>query len=111
MVDKLGFGGAALTSVGSLREIIKLLNFTYDNGITHFDTASLYGKGYSEIIYGKFIQEKRDNVTITTKFGFGGDNNSKKILLHPLLFANYWGKEMTLKKTQISLIPLLFMLG
>jgi aryl-alcohol dehydrogenase-like predicted oxidoreductase len=106
MVDKLGFGGASVTSVGSLREIMKLLNFTYDKGITHFDTAPLYGKGYSEIIYGKFIQDKRDNISITTKFGFGDDNNSKKILLQPLLFANYWSKRIILKKNSNSITPI-----
>jgi aryl-alcohol dehydrogenase-like predicted oxidoreductase len=98
MVNKLGFGGAAITSVGSLRKIMKLLNFAYDNGINHFDTAPLYGKGYSEIIFGKFIEDKREKITITTKFGYGDDNNSKEILLQPLLFANYWKKKGILKK-------------
>lgn len=93
MVDKLGFGGAALTSVGNLRGVLNLLDFSYDNGIRHFDTAPLYGQGYSEIIYGKFIKAKRDKITLATKFGFGNINKSHPMLLRPVLFANYWKKK------------------
>lgn len=105
MVYKLGFGGAALTSMGSLREIMKILDFAYHKGITHFDTAPLYGKGYSEIIYGKFIIDKRENITITTKFGLGEDNKPKEKLLSPLLFANYWSKRIISKKNTNTATP------
>ena len=94
MVEKLVFGGASLTSVGSIREIMKILNFAHDLGIRHYDTAPLYGQGYSEIIYGKFISDKRDSLTITTKFGYGNANNSNPYLLTPLLLANYWRKKL-----------------
>jgi predicted aldo/keto reductase-like oxidoreductase len=51
--------------------VIRLLETAFDGGITHFDTAPLYGQGYAEDITGRFIKNKRDRVTITTKFGLG----------------------------------------
>ena len=47
----LGFGGASLTSMKSYTDVKDLLNTAYQEGIRHFDTAVLYGKGYSELIY------------------------------------------------------------
>jgi aryl-alcohol dehydrogenase-like predicted oxidoreductase len=66
---KLGFGCAGLSSLNNDYESIKILNVAFDEGITHFDVAPLYGMGKTEGILGKFIQNKRDQITITTKFG------------------------------------------
>jgi aryl-alcohol dehydrogenase-like predicted oxidoreductase len=57
--------GSALTSTGRLR----LLEAAFDQGITHFDTAPLYGAGLAEEVLGRFCKGRRHNVTITTKFG------------------------------------------
>jgi hypothetical protein len=43
----------------------------FDLGIDHFDTAPIYGNGYSEKILGRFIRNNRSQVTITTKCGLG----------------------------------------
>jgi aryl-alcohol dehydrogenase-like predicted oxidoreductase len=76
-INQIGFGGASLTSLFSLRESLRLLNQAFDSGITHFDTAPLYGRGYSEIILGKFAREKRTKISITTKFGLGGFSDTR----------------------------------
>ncbi len=68
----IGFGGASLSSMRTEFAALQLLNRAFDLGITHFDTAPLYGKGYSELIFGKFLKKKRQHVTITSKFGLGG---------------------------------------
>jgi aryl-alcohol dehydrogenase-like predicted oxidoreductase len=39
-----------------------------DAGITHFDTAEMYGGGSSEVFLGQALGQRRDEVTIATKF-------------------------------------------
>ena len=74
-VEKLGFGCVALSTHLFEHNAVKLLNNVFDQGITHFDTAPLYGRGYSEKIIGKFLKTNRKAVTITTKFGLPVFNN------------------------------------
>ncbi len=44
-----------------------------DAGITHFDTAEVYGDGQSEEMLGRALGARRDEVVIATKFGNGTD--------------------------------------
>ncbi len=76
-VNKLGFGCVALTTYNFKRDALNMLELAFSNGITYFDTAPLYGRGYSEKILGSFIKNKRDKVCITTKVGLGLLNQSK----------------------------------
>lgn len=46
----------------------------YDLGITHFDTAEMYGWGDNERIVGRALKGIRDEVVIATKFGFTAPN-------------------------------------
>jgi len=71
-MDNLIFGTASITSVREYSRAIELLDLAYDLGIRHFDTAPLYGKGFSEVILGKFIKYKRLDICVSTKFGLGG---------------------------------------
>ena len=93
----LGFGGATLTNLRSLNEILRLLDLAFDSGIRHFDTAPLYGQGYSEVIYGKFLKDKRKQITLTTKFGLGEDNETEKIPVNLILPLNYLVKSIKKK--------------
>jgi len=92
--DRLGFGSAALTSMRSYRAIRRLLDIAFESGITHFDTAPLYGQGYSEKIVGEFLKDKRDKVTIATKFGLGVAPD-RKIPFRLALPLNYYRKKWT----------------
>lgn len=65
----LGFGTAGLLRIGSERERQNVLAAAFDVGITHFDTAPIYGLGESERALGRFLRGRRDRVTLTTKFG------------------------------------------
>ncbi len=98
----LGFGGASLTSMKSYKEVKDLLNTAYRGGIRHFDTAVLYGKGYSELIYGHFLKDKRQDVTITTKFGLGNPSANRLLPIQILLPLNYYFS--TLKKARTKTI-------
>ena len=66
---RLGYGTTSLMAVQSGQERLKLLECAYEVGIRHFDTAPYYGYGEAERILAEFLRGKRDQVTITTKFG------------------------------------------
>lgn len=38
-------------------------------GVTHFDTADMYGSGHNETLLGRFLAGNRDRVVVATKFG------------------------------------------
>jgi aryl-alcohol dehydrogenase-like predicted oxidoreductase len=88
MIKKIGLGTASLTSIGSYKESINLLNVAYDMGIRHIDTAPLYGSGYAEIIVGDFLKNKRDDIFVTTKFGLDGSKIVLKNLTRQFLWLN-----------------------
>ena len=50
----------------------RLLLTALDAGVTHFDTAALYGFGMSEKIVGKALSAKRHQFTLASKCGMQG---------------------------------------
>jgi aryl-alcohol dehydrogenase-like predicted oxidoreductase len=48
-----------------------LINHAIDLGVTHFDTADAYGAGSSERALGEAVRDRRDQVTLATKGGYG----------------------------------------
>lgn len=68
-VSALGFGCASVMGKVGKSQAIAAMEQAYDLGITHFDVARSYGFGQAESVLGKFIQGKRTNVTVTSKFG------------------------------------------
>ena len=59
-------------------EMIKLIRAAYDLGVTHFDTAEVYGPFANEELVGEALQPIRNKVTIATKFGFGIDSTGTR---------------------------------
>src|SRR3954454_8787073 len=49
-------------------ESIKVIHRALDAGITFVDTADVYSQGESEVIVGKALQGRRDDVVLATKF-------------------------------------------
>ncbi|MEE6179253.1 aldo/keto reductase [Mycobacterium sp. 050134] len=69
-VSAVGFGCGGLMQSPSRRERMAVLGSAVDNGITHFDTARMYGLGMAEAELGRFLRGlPRDTVTVATKFG------------------------------------------
>jgi aryl-alcohol dehydrogenase-like predicted oxidoreductase len=66
-VSALGFGGYHLGMVTSEREAIRLVHAAIDAGITFMDNAWEYHDGRSEILMGKAIADRRDDVFLMTK--------------------------------------------
>jgi aryl-alcohol dehydrogenase-like predicted oxidoreductase len=71
-VSAIGFGAMALTPVyGEVddTEALATLNRCVDLGVTFIDTANVYGGGANETLISKLLAERRDEVTLATKFG------------------------------------------
>jgi D-threo-aldose 1-dehydrogenase len=67
--SRIGFGTGGLLRIGSARRRLSTLAAALASGITHFDTAPIYGLGESERALGRFLRRGRREVTLTTKFG------------------------------------------
>ena len=69
-LSRLGLGLSRLHYIDEAAGVT-LIAAARDLGITHFDTARLYGDGWSERVLGKrfALRQGRDKVTIATKFG------------------------------------------
>lgn len=68
-VSRLGLGLSRLHYLFSDRQRTELIHGALDLGITHFDTARLYGDGLSERALGAALRGQRGTATIATKFG------------------------------------------
>ncbi|MGB0154251.1 MAG: aldo/keto reductase [Verrucomicrobiales bacterium] len=67
--SQLGYGTTSMMGTSSGKEQLDLLSAAMDSGITHFDTAPYYGYGEAERILGRFAEGRRDQITITSKYG------------------------------------------
>jgi len=74
-VSRIGLGAMTMagtyTSGGGLddAESIRTIHRALDLGVTHIDTAEIYGPFHSEEIVGQAIQGGRDQIVVATKFG------------------------------------------
>jgi aryl-alcohol dehydrogenase-like predicted oxidoreductase len=61
-------------------ESIATIHAALDAGVTFLDTADVYGAGHNEVLVGRAIAHRRDEVQLATKFGIdrsGGDGNAR----------------------------------
>jgi aryl-alcohol dehydrogenase-like predicted oxidoreductase len=74
-VSRIGLGAMTMagtyTSEGALddAESIRTIHRALELGVTHIDTAEIYGPYLSEEIVGRAVAGRRDDVVIATKFG------------------------------------------
>jgi len=74
-VSRIGLGAMTMagtyTSEGALddSESIRTIHRALELGVTHIDTAEVYGPFHSEEIVGQAVRGRRDQVVIATKFG------------------------------------------
>jgi aryl-alcohol dehydrogenase-like predicted oxidoreductase len=74
-VSRIGLGAMTMagvyTSEGALddSESMRTIHRALELGVTHIDTAEIYGPYLSEELVGKAIKGRRDEVKIATKFG------------------------------------------
>ena len=74
-VSRIGLGAMTMagtyTSGGGLddAESIRAIHRALDLGVTHIDTAEIYGPFHSEELVGRAMKDRRDQVVVATKFG------------------------------------------
>ena len=72
----------------------RLLLAALDAGVTHFDTAALYGMGTSEELVGKYLSKHRSRFTLASKCGMSGVPNEQGVKVRVID-----GRPATLKAT------------
>ncbi|MGN6125629.1 MAG: aldo/keto reductase [Humibacter sp.] len=79
-VSELALGTMMFGAMGNTDhdDAVRIINSALDAGINFVDTADVYSGGESEVIVGRAIAERRDEVILATKFGLpmGADLNS-----------------------------------
>jgi len=74
-VSRLGLGAMSMSGfydigAGSDEESIRTIHRALELGITHIDTAEIYGPYTNEELVGKAIKGRRGQVVVASKFGF-----------------------------------------
>ncbi len=70
LVSEVGLGCNNFGMLLDLRESGKVIDCAYDQGVTLFDTADIYGnRGGSETILGRVLGARRKSIVLATKFG------------------------------------------
>lgn len=84
-LDRVGYGAMSLAGAyGPIDEAsaLRLLDAVVDAGVTHIDTANMYGDGVSEEIIGRFLRTRlRDSIFLASKTGLsmGGQVGERRI--------------------------------
>ncbi|NHC14568.1 aldo/keto reductase [Motilibacter deserti] len=81
-VSALGLGCMGMSqSYGAADEAESLATLAraLELGVTFFDTADVYGDGHNEELVGRFLQGRRDEVVLATKFSLSRDDGSMKV--------------------------------
>lgn len=73
-VSRIGLGAMSMSGYynigeGSDAESIRAIHRALDLGVTHLDTAEIYGPFANEELVGRAIKGRRDQVVLATKFG------------------------------------------
>ncbi len=74
-VSRQGLGGMSLSSIYGAsddQDSIRTIHRAIDLGVTFFDTATGYGAGHNETLFGKAIADRRDGLVIASKFTHHG---------------------------------------
>ena len=80
-VSRFGLGTMVLGVWGNrdLAECARIIQRAIDSGINLIDTADVYGAGENELIVGRAIAGRRDDVVLATKFhGSMGDDVNRR---------------------------------
>lgn len=112
-VSQLGFGAMGLSEFYgealSNAEAEKVLDAAFDRGITFFDTADMYGTGRNEEQLSGFLNRRRKEVTVATKFAVqrGPDGMPSGISNDPAYIRQ--ACDGSLKRLKVDVIDLYYM--
>ena len=71
-VSAMGLGCMGMSEFygpGDERESIALIRHAIGSGVTFLDTADMYGPFKNEVLVGKALKGRRNEVVLATKFG------------------------------------------
>jgi len=73
-VSRIGLGAMSMAGyynigAGSDAESIRTIHRALELGVTHIDTAEIYGPYSNEELVGRAIKDRREHVVLATKFG------------------------------------------
>jgi len=75
MLPRMGLGCMNLSHAYGIppspEDGLAVLHAALDEGVTHFDTATLYGGGRNEELVGRALRGRRDEVVLASKGGMG----------------------------------------
>jgi len=85
----------------------RVLHKALDLGITHFDSAALYGFGRNEELVGPFLKPYRDSLLLVSKGGMVGIDGKRVIDGHPDALVR--DLENSLRRLQTDVIDLYYL--
>jgi aryl-alcohol dehydrogenase-like predicted oxidoreductase len=71
-VSAVGLGCMSLSGVYGAADddaSVALIQAAIARGVDHFDSSDMYGWGHNELVLGRALQGRRDQVVLATKFG------------------------------------------
>jgi len=63
-------------------ESVVTIHRALELGVTLLDTANVYGQGHNEVLVGRAIHDRRDQVQLATKFGIDRDVAASRRVIH-----------------------------
>ncbi len=84
-----------------------VLQKALDIGITHFDSAALYGFGRNEKLLGPFLRAHRDDIVLVSKCGMRGEKGVRSIDARPEKLQE--DLENSLRRLQTEVIDLYYL--
>lgn len=83
------------------------LHRALDLGVTLLDTAQSYGAGHNERLLARLLADRRDEVTLATKFGIVRDADGTRLDAHPDRVAGYC--DASLRRLGVDAIDLYYL--
>jgi aryl-alcohol dehydrogenase-like predicted oxidoreductase len=80
-VSTIGLGLMSMSGIygnANDEESIRVIHHALDKGITHLDSADMYGWGHNETLLGKALKGHRQGAIVATKFGQTKDADGKQ---------------------------------
>lgn len=111
-VSAIGLGAMGMSmsygpNPGDRDDMIGVLRYAVEHGVTFIDTAEVYGPYDNEILVGEAIAPLRDRVVVATKFGFHiADGRMQGVDSHPETIRRV--AEESLGRLNVDAIDLFF---
>lgn len=109
-VSALGLGCMGMTGFyGEADEslAINVVKKAYEEGVTFFDTADMYGNGENELLLGKAVKNFRSKIILATKCAIEFDGVTLKIHNSPEYILN--ACDASLKRLQTDVIDVFYL--